>query len=314
MLTRRHIRVKVMQGIYALLQSKDNALEKQQKFLELSIKNMYTLYLFTLSLLAELHQLAQKHTQHAAKKYLAAVEDYPNPEKFVNNRLLLQIATNTLLKNTLVQKKLNPWYLNEEYVKLLYKEVIASAAYKAYMRDGKDTYENDKELVLHLFKNIIAPNEKIYEHLEDEHLTWVDDMPIVNTYLLKRLRKARNTSPERFFLPALLKDPQDAVYARSLFAKTIVNNAQWEKDIAEKTPDWDKDRIAPVDFILLKMALCELLYFPSIPEKVTLNEYLEIAKEYSTPKSSIFINGILDRLAKEYEAAGRVQKIGRGRQ
>lgn len=315
MLTRRHIRVKVMQVIYALLQSKDNSLEQQQKFLGRSMHHMHTLYLFMISLLAQLHQLAQKHSQHATKKYLATAEDhYPLPEKFVHNRLLLQIADNTLLQDTLAQKKINPWYLNEEYVKLLYKDIVASAAYQTYMADGKDTYENDKHLVLELFKTTIAPNEKLYEYLEDEQLTWADDMPIVNTCLLKRLRKAQPSSPECFFLPPLLKAPEDGVYAQDLLVKTLVNNAQWEEDIAEKTPNWDKSRIAPVDFILLKMALCELVHFPSIPEKVTLNEYLEIAKEYSTPKSSIFINGILDKLAKEYKAAGKLQKIGRGLQ
>lgn len=315
MLTRRHIRVKVMQCLYALAQSKDNSLEKQEKFLAASIANMYVLYLYILSFWAALHQLAEKHVKHASKKYLATEEDhYPNPEKFVKNQLLLQIANNTLLARTLSQRKLVPWDMDEEYVKIVYKKVLHSPAYKAYMTNGKEGYEDDRAVILQLYKDTIAPDDKLYEYFEDKTLTWIDDLPIINTYFLKHLRKAKATSPESFFLPSLLKDPQDKIYAHDLLVKTLLNNAQWEKEIGQKTPNWDKDRIAQVDAIILKMALCELLHFPSIPEKVTLNEYLEIAKEYSTPKSSIFINGILDRLAKEYKATGRLQKTGRGLQ
>lgn len=315
MLTRRHIRVKVMQCIYALIQSKDDSLEKQEKFLKVSIENMYVLYLLVLSLLAELHQLANRHVNRTSKKYLATEEDhYPDREKFVKNRLLLQIVNNESLKAALSKRKLNNWYLNEEYVKIIYKEVVSSDIYKDYMTNGKDDYEDDREVILQLFKNIIAPNDKIYEYFEDDKLTWVDDIPIVNTYLMKRLRKANENSNDKFFLPALLKDEQDMEYANDLLTKTLLNDAKWEKEIEGKTPNWDNDRIAEIDSIILKMAICELLNFPSIPEKVTLNEYLEIAKEYSTPKSSIFINGVLDKLAKEYKSTGRLQKIGRGLQ
>ncbi|NNL08802.1 MAG: transcription antitermination factor NusB [Croceitalea sp.] len=312
MLTRRHIRVKVMQCIYALIQSKDDSLEKQEKFLTASIENMYTLYLLMLSLLIEVHKMAQKHVKHDATKYINEDEVFPNKEKFINNRLLMQLATNGLLADALKKRKLKNWYLNEDYVKIIYKEIVASDAYKEYMRSGKDSYENDITLVLNLYKHIIAPNEKIYEYFEDDKLTWVDDIPIVNTFLVKRLKKAKPTIKENFFLPNLLKDEQDMVYAKQLLVKTLLNNAQWEGEIEGKTPNWDKERIAEIDYILLKMAICELLNFSSIPEKVTINEYLEIAKEYSTPKSSIFINGILDKLVKEYKSSGKMQKMGRG--
>ncbi|MEC7771469.1 MAG: transcription antitermination factor NusB [Bacteroidota bacterium] len=315
MLTRRHIRVKVMQCIYALVQSKDDSLQKQEKFLRVSIENMYVLYLLILSLLAELHRLAEKHVSHASKKYVATEEDkYPNPEKFVKNRLLLQLVNNEALKNELSKRKLDNWYMNDEYVKIIHKAVVSSDIYKEYMLNGEDGYVDDRNVVIQLFKEIIAPNDKIYDYFEDDKLTWVDDFPIVNTFLVKRLKKAKPDSGDRFFLPALLKDQQDMDFANELLTKTLLNDAKWEKEIEGKTPNWDNDRIAEIDSIILKMAICELLNFPSIPEKVTLNEYLEIAKEYSTPKSSIFINGVLDKLAKEYKSDGRLQKIGRGLQ
>ena len=313
MLTRRHIRVKVMQCIYALIQSKDDSLEKQEKFLKYSIDSMYTLYLLMFSLLTELHKLAEKHVNHASKKYITSGDEkFPDPAKFIKNRLLQQVVTNKALQEQFLNRKLENWYINDEYVKRLYKNLIASDSYKKYMFSTVDTYEKDIEVIISLYKNIIAPDEKIYEYFEDDKLTWIDDIPIVNTFIVKQLKKVKLNAKDSFFLPKLLKDDQDMVFAQTLLTKTLLKNEEWEKEIEGKTPNWDKDRIAEIDYILLKMGICELLNFNSIPEKVTINEYLEIAKEYSTPKSSIFINGILDKLVKEYKVSGKMQKIGRG--
>lgn len=313
MLTRRHIRVKVMQCIYALIQAQDDSLEKQEKFLRMSIDNMYVLYLSVLGFLVALHQLATKHVAHSSKKYLASDDDnFPDKNKFLNNGLLLRLVNNERLKEELKNQRLDHWQLNDEYVKIVYGEMVRSDAYKAYMMANGQEFIADREFVIALFKDFIAPNEKLYDYFEDEKLTWVDDLPIINTHLVKRFGKADKNIGRNFFTPRLLKDEQDLEFAKDLLAKTLLNDARWEKEIEGKTPNWDKDRIAEIDHILLKMAICELLHFPSIPEKVTLNEYLEIAKEYSTPKSSIFINGILDKLVKEYKENGRLQKMGRG--
>lgn len=312
MLTRRHIRVKVMQSIYALIQSKDDSLQKQEKFLKVSIENTYTLYLLWLGLFEELHKRAVDQISLSAKKYISDKSTFPNPEKFVENKLLLQIVENKKLEEELSHRKLDNWYLNEEYVKLIYKDIIESDIYSNYMSKADSDYASDKELIMELFKTIIAPNEKIYDYFEDDKLTWVDDIPIVNTFLLKHFKKAKQSHSPSFFLPSLLKDEDDMKFALQLLSKTLLKDAALEKEIEGKTPNWDKDRIAEVDSILLKMAICELLHFSSIPERVTINEYLEIAKEYSTPKSSIFINGILDKLTKEYKAEGKLNKIGRG--
>ncbi|WP_282113458.1 transcription antitermination factor NusB [Maribacter stanieri] len=313
MLTRRHIRVKVMQSIYALIQSKDDSLQKQEKFLKVSIENTYTLYLLWLSLLVEIQKRAADQISLSANKYISDKKnEFPNPKKFIQNRLLLQIVENKTLEEEITHRKLDNWYLNEEYVKLIYKEIIESEVYQEYMSTPESDYAADKELVLNLFKNIIAPNEKIYDYFEDDKLTWVDDIPIVNTFVLKHLKKVKQVHPESYFLPSLLKDDEDMTFAMQLLSRTLLKNDALEKEIEGKTPNWDKDRIAGIDSILLKMAICELLHFPSIPERVTINEYLEIAKEYSTPKSSIFINGILDKLTKEYKSEGKLNKMGRG--
>lgn len=313
MLTRRHVRVKVMQSVYAITRSNDDSLEKQQKFLKFSIENTYSLYLLMLSLLKEIHALAKEQVKLSSNSYLANTTDnYPDKEKFINNRFLQLIADNSSFKEELERRKLDNWYLNDEYVKLLYKEIVQSDVYKVYMNKEGSSFDEDKQLILELYKNIIAPNDKIYEYFEDDKLTWIDDIPLVNTFILKLFKKVKPNVLESYFLPELVKDQDDIVFANRLLTKTLLNNEALVKEIQDKTPNWDKDRIADIDAILLKMAITELLHFPSIPERVTMNEYLELAKEYSTPKSSTFINGILDKLVKEYQKDGKLNKIGRG--
>jgi len=313
MLTRRHIRIKVMQCIYAMTQSDDSSLQKQEKFLEQSIENTYVLYLLIISLFREIHTMAQKYVAHAITKYVTSDSDaFPDPEKFQNNNFLKQISSNTLLTKEFEKRKLKNWYLHEDYVKIIYKAIVDSSYYREYMSNDSSTNKEDKELILDLFKEVIAPNDKIYEYFEDDKLTWVDDIPLINTFVLKQLKQLKGNEQESFFLPKLMKDSEDMRFAKQLLTKTLVNNDQLEAEIQIKTPKWDKDRIANIDAILMKMAMTELLYFPSIPERVTINEYLEIAKEYSTPKSSIFINGILDKLVKEYREDGKLKKSGRG--
>lgn len=312
MLNRRHIRVKVMQTIYAFKGSESDDLSKNQKFLLFSIDNMYNLYLLLISLLLEVQKRAEDDLSKKQKKHLATQEDKDPNRKFVNNELLQLIKENTQLKNQLETLKVADWELDSEYVDVIFKAIISSDLYKEYMKTRVSDFKEDKEFMVDIFKDIIAPNEKLYEYIEDKNLTWLDDLPTVNTTILKLLRKAKPTSSDTYFTPKLYKDQDDKQYAIDLFKKTILNQTALNKEIELKTQNWDSDRIANVDFVLLQMAICELQNFSSIPVKVTINEYLEIAKEYSTPKSSIFINGILDKLVKEYEIDGKLKKIGRG--
>ena len=178
------------------------------------------------------------------------------------------------------------------------------------MSNRENNFEEDKQFVVDVFTDIIVPNEKLYDYLEDTKLTWIDDIPLVNTEIIKQLKAIKENSEVR--MPRLYKDVDDKDFAKNLFRKTILNEKDLGKQYIDKTPNWDTERIAEIDTIILKMAICEFLKFPSIPVKVTINEYLEVAKEYSTPKSSIFINGILDSLVKEYQANNTLLKTGRG--
>ena len=312
MLSRRHIRVKVMQLIYAYKNTESDDLKVTQQFLLKSIDDMYNLYLVLLSLMMEVQVRAEDYLLKSKDKHLATQQDKNPNNKFVNNQLLLQLRNNAALQDVLEKKNPNNWKLDSDYVELIFKEIIESDLYDEYMKSDTSNYNEDKNFVLNVFKNIIAPNEKLYDYLEDNKLTWLDDLPVINTGIVKLLKKVKPNSDESYFLPELYKDEEDKQFAIDLLNKTILNQTKYNQEIADKTINWDSDRLAMLDSVLLKMAVCELQHFPSIPTKVTMNEYLEIAKEYSTPKSSVFINGILDKIVKEYIKNGKLNKIGRG--
>jgi N utilization substance protein B len=301
-----------MQTLYAFKGGESDDFSKDQKFLLFSIDNMYNLYLLLLSLLLEVHKRAEADIKKKQKKHLATKEDKDPNRKFINNELLALLQGNFQLKNQLEIHGITNWQLDSEYVDIIFKAITSSEIYKDYMKTRVSDFKEDKDFIVDVFKEIIAPNDKLYDYLEDKNLTWLDDLPTVNTTILKLLRKAKASVTDDYFTPKLYKDADDKQYAIDLFKKTLLNRTAINKEIEQKTQNWDTDRIALVDHVLLQMAICELKNFPSIPVKVTLNEYLEIAKEYSTPKSSIFINGILDKLVKEYEDAGTLKKIGRG--
>ncbi|MBW2961814.1 transcription antitermination factor NusB [Mesonia aestuariivivens] len=311
MLTRRHIRVKVMQSIYAFNQSNNDSLQVEQRFLSKSMEEMYDLFLLQLSLLLEVKKKAEDFIEKSQKKYLATADDKNPNLKFVNNSLLQKIEATEDLDELLEDRHLNHWQQDDEYVAILWQSLVDSELYKEYLTTRNSTFKEDQEFVIQVFKEIIAPNEKLYDYLEDKKLTWLDDLPIVNTSILKLLKKLKE-SDEYIKIPKLFKNLDDKEFAKELFTKTTLHQHKFEEDIEGKTPNWDTDRIAEIDAILIKMAICEFLKFSSIPVKVTINEYLEIAKEYSTPKSSIFLNGILDKLSKEYQEGQKLNKIGRG--
>lgn len=311
MLTRRHIRVKIMQSIYALSQSQSDQVDKELKFINMSIANMHDLHILTLDLFVKLSELAKKQIELSKNKYLAtSAEKKPN-KKFLKNAIIQHLIQNEALKAAVHYRKLDDWELNDEYIRVIFDEMLASDVYEAYMNSEETSYEKDREFVAKLFAEVIAPNEKLYEYFEDQKLTWVDDLPVVNTLILKSIKKCK-PGKERIFLPELYKDEEDREFVKDLFTKTVLNDDMLTAEIQGKTPNWDKDRIANLDLIILKMAICEFLKFPSIPAKVTINEYIELAKEYSTSKSSMFVNGILDKLIKEYKKENKLNKIGRG--
>ena len=299
-----------MQSIYALHQKSSDDIEKEEKFLLHSIDSIQDLYLIMLSSLIEIRKKEVVFLEASSKKHLATPEEKNPNRKFVNNAVLQSLEENSSLSIALEKRKINNWSMNDDYILILLNEIKQSSLYGNYMSIEKSSFEEDKEFVLAMFTELIAPNEKLYEYLEDNKLTWVDDIPLVNTQIQKQLKQISEAS--EFTVTKLYKDQEDQEFVSLLFRKTVLNEVELAKEYIDKTPNWDADRIAEIDTIILKMAICEFLKFPSIPVKVTINEYLELAKEYSTPKSSIFINGILDNLVKEFQSENKIQKTGRG--
>lgn len=312
MLNRRHIRVKVLQTIYAMHQSGSDDLVKEQKFLLSSMEDVLELYLIMISTLIEVRSKEETFLELSSKKHLATTEELDPNRKFVKNSVLNFLANNKSLLATIEKYKITNWKLNDDVIVFLLESIKNSTIYKSYMSNRINTFEEDKRFVIDLFSEVIAPNEKLYDYLEDHRLTWVDDIPVVNTNILKQLKLITVAEEKSFSVPELFKDSEDIDFAKELFKKTVLNEYELAKEFIDRTPNWDPERISEVDTIMLKMAICEFLRFPSIPVKVTINEYLEIAKEYATPKSSLFINGILDNLVKDFEKTKKLNKTGRG--
>lgn len=310
MINRRHIRVKVMQSVYAIQQAHSDDLVREEKFLKHSIDKMFDLYVLNLQLLVEVQKLARKRIELSKKKILATKEDLNPNTKFIDNRLLNLLTDSVSLEGYVELNKLNYWDLDDKYVEIIFEELLNSELYNKYMDTVEDSYNVDRSFVINFFRDIIAPNEKIADYFEDKMISWVDDMPFVNTWVLKTLNKQTPKNP--FVLGNLYKDQDDKDFVGALFTKTVLNQHKYGDDIKDKTPNWEADRIADIDLILIKMAITEFLHFPSIPSRVTINEYIELAKDYSTNKSGYFINGVLDKLAKEYLASNAMVKIGRG--
>lgn len=303
-----------MQSVYAYNQRENPNIDSQEKFLLHSIDQMQDLYLLMLQMFVALQQQAESFLERSQKKHLAtAIEKNPS-RTFVDNKLLQLIASNTTFNEVIKTKKLNYWALDGEYVSIIFNEMRQWDWYENYLSKKETTYKEDRDFIIKVFKEVIAPNDKLYDYLEDKRLTWVDDFPLVNTAIVKMLNKLSDKNASSLLVPNLYKNEEDREYALQLFRKVILNEDKLNAQIEGKTPNWDQDRIADVDLIILKMGIAEFLYFPSIPVRATINEYLEVSKEYSTPKSSIFVNGILDKIVKEFEENGKLNKIGRGLQ
>ncbi|OCK42869.1 transcription antitermination factor NusB [Tenacibaculum soleae] len=310
MINRRHIRVKVMQSVYAMQQSQSDDIVKEEKFLKHSIQKMYDLYVLNLQLLVEVQKLANKRALLAKKKILATKEELNPNEKFINNKLINKLNESVSLEGYVELNNLNFWQLDNEYVRIILDELQKSDLYLKYMDTIEDSYNVDRAFIIDFFKEIIAPNEKLADYFEDKMISWVDDIPFVNTWIVKSLNKQKIQNP--FILGSLYKDSEDKQFVGDLFTKTVLNQHKYQEDIIDKTPNWEADRIADIDMIIIKMAITEFLHFPSIPSRVSINEYIELAKDYSTNKSGYFINGVLDKLSKDYLASDKMVKIGRG--
>ncbi|MBO5507945.1 MAG: transcription antitermination factor NusB, partial [Bacteroides sp.] len=301
------IRLKIVQIVYAYYQNGGKNLDTAEKELFFSLSKAYDLYNYLLLLMVEVTKQANKRLNAAKNKLIPTKEElFPNT-KFVENRFIAQLEVNKqLLEFSNNQKK--TWENETDFVKNLCDKIFESDIYKEYMASETSSYEEDRELWRKLYKNIIFTNVELDQVLEDQSLYWNDDKEIVDTFVLKTIKRFDEKNGAKQELLPEFKDEEDQDFARRLFRRTILNADYYRHLISENTKNWDLDRVAFMDVIIMQIALAEILSFPNIPVSVSLNEYVEIAKLYSTPKSGGFINGTLDGIVNSLKKENKLTK------
>lgn len=314
MLNRRHLRIKVLQILYAYYQSADRDAHRSEKELMRSIEKMYDMYLYYLLVFDELLKFAERRIHERQQKIRPTEEDLNPNKKFVDNFIFNQIRLNEDLKRQSELYKIN-WVgaVENDLMKKLFVHLVESDVYREYMNNGEKGFEDDRQFAINLFKTEIANFELLHDYFENKSIYWLDDIDLVCSMVLKTMKLIPEEGNVKMPVLTLYKDEEDERnFTETLFRNTIKDDQRNDKIITELTENWEIDRIAKMDIILIKMAMTELTAMSSVPKKVTLNEYIEISKFYSTPKSQQFINGILDKAVERLEKEGHLKKTGRG--
>lgn len=312
MLNRRHLRVKVLQSLYAYFQSKDGDMAVSEKELMTSVDRIYDLYLYLLLTFEELKSQGIHRIDENKKKIRPKDEDLNPNRKFVDNKLISILEEHSLLRTSSEDRKVN-WVgdENQEMFRKMYLGMRESETYFEFMNNDSNGFDEDMAFAIAIFKTDIANSPLLYNFFEEKSIHWMDDIDLACSMVIKTLKSFEEEGDNKI-LP-LYKDKEDETeFIRQLLRKTILMDSESEKLIDELTSNWELDRIAKMDVILMKMAIAELQIFNNIPTKVTLNEYIEISKYYSTPKSNGFINGVLDKAISRLEKDGLITKVGRG--
>ena len=312
MLNRRHLRIKVLQILYAFFQSKEIDVVKAQNELLLSVERMYDLYLYLLLTIPELKRAAETNNENRKNKLRPNESDLLPNLKWVENSLVLKIEESKELNKVSSARKVN-WLgaENQEIFRKMFLQVKDSETYFEFMENGLKDFEEDKKFALALFKNEIINSEFLHNYIEDKSIYWLDDIDLCCSMALKTLKTAA-PDKEISILSLYKEDDDEKEFILNLCRNTIEMDVENEKLIETLAVNWEVDRIAKMDVLLLKMALVELQTCTSIPTKVTMNEYIEISKFYSTPKSNLFINGILDKAISQLTKEKKIKKSGRG--
>lgn len=311
MLNRRHLRVKVMQTLYAFQQADVRDYKQQEKNLLASIDKVYEMYISLLALINDIVQYADIDAIERSNKHLPSESDLNPNLKILNNIFIKLLLENDEYQQAVKKYKVS-WSFDPELARSLFATLKASEEYKAYLETEEQDLHSDKDIIKFIFKKIILKSSLAQQTLEDKHINWQVDQDVLQAMIAKTLKNFSTISKDNKLAQISSNWVEDREFVVDLFHKTIANDEAYQGLIAGKTKNWEADRIAMMDILLMKMALAEMIYFSSIPVKVTINEYLEIAKEFSTPKSNSFINGILDKILDELKAENKIRKYGRG--
>ena len=298
MINRILIRIKVLQIVYSFYQNGNNDLKVAENELLFSLRKSYDLYHYFLLLIIEVTNLQKRTLDVKKNKYMPTYAELNPNTRLIDNRFAAQVAENAALQKYVAEQGLS-WANDEEFVKSVLDIILASDLYNEYLDNENDSYETDKEFWRCVFKKLICGNEVIEDFLEDKSIYWNDDIEIVETFTLKTIKKFEEKNGSKQELLPMFKDLEDHSFASKLFRQTLLKGAEYRERINNHMKNWETERIANMDLIIMQVALAEIMTFPSIPINVTLNEYIDTAKYYSTPKSGNFINGILDSIVSE---------------
>ena len=312
MLNRRHIRLKTMQYLYAAEISDFEDTKQHYKNLSNSIHSIHDLYLLNISLLIEIFKKAVNKYKISNESISGNISDIYSNEKFSQNQFLKQIFSNSTILELISSKDFINWDIDYKFVNLIYDKIIHSDIYSTYLGCEIKSYKIDLKFVQDIFKEIIVADEKFQSFVEEKNIYWMDDYPLVNTLLLKLFKSSTANSLEKLFYFKLFSNISDKKYFDELANLSLKNFESNNQLINKYITNWDLDRLAKIDLVIINLAITELVNFKEIPIKVSLNEYIEISKDYSTEKSSLFINGILDKIVKDLVKNNSLIKEGRG--
>jgi len=311
MISRRLLRIKAIMALYAYNRREDDNLTVAETELMFSIGKTYDLYHYLLLLVLEVADIASEKIEQALQKKMPTPEDLNPQRRFIDNQIIAQLRKNVAFKKYISSKKLS-WVNYSHIPRLLYNKMIAWEIYEEYMKQENHNYLSDKKFIIRLITKLFSNSEDLQSNLEEQSIYWNDDIEYVSAMVDKTLKKFKADSGENTPLMPLFKNEEDEEFVKILFRKTILHSKKCSELIDENTTNWEVERIALMDILVMQLAITEILEFPEIPVKVTLNEYIEIAKYYCTSKSSTFVNGILDNIVKEIREKGLFNKFGRG--
>ena len=308
MINRVLLRIKIIQILYSFYKSDGKSMPVAEKELFHSIEKTYDLYFHLLQLSVEITRFATDKIETKRNRLRPTEEDLNPNTRFIDNAFIAQLSENVQFVEYLSSHKLT-WVNNSEIIKVLYEEVVSSDFYAEYMNVSETGYAADKDIWRKIFKKIILQSEVLDDSIQDQNIYWTDDIEMVVSFIIKTIKRFDSANGEDQPLLPMFKDQEDAEFASKLMRSVLTKANMLREMIDKNTKNWELDRIAFMDIVIMEVALAELLDFPTIPVNVTLNEYIEIAKTYSTEKSGTFINGVLDNIVGQLRKENKLIKV-----
>jgi N utilization substance protein B len=310
-INRRQLRIKVLQMLYSYELNGDSSLGLFEKKLNQSINESYNLYLYYLSILIEFRSLAERKIEDSKNKLRPEVKDLKPSLLFVQNPVLVSLTDNKKLKKLFTKNSIS-WSSEMGLVRAVFNKIHSSDLYQKYIDENNPDLIASVNFIVKMFKDYVVNSEVLLSYMEEKSIFWIEDIDLIASMIVKSLKRSKENNGVVEILSLFKEEKEEKAFYKNLFHNAIVNRDKIDKIIRDHTKNWDIERIALMDILLMRLAVSEVTTFSSIPIKVTLNEYIELAKQFSTNKSNIFINGILDKSFSDLKEQGEIKKTGRG--